>query len=390
MDNEIPPGSQPSGPTPPPVPPIAPPPPYYSPPPVLRPLTPQRRSSGGKGWMIVAIVLAVMLGFTLLGKVALSSVGASVGGVHAGKRGGVHALQPVMLEHNGASHDIMVIDVDGVITSQGADGAGRSLVDLIEEQLEIAKDSKRIKAVILKVNSPGGEVLASDDIYNLIVQFQEDSEKPVVAAMGALAASGGYYVSAPCRWIVANKLTITGSIGVIMSGYNFRGLMDKVGIHPEVFKSGKFKDMLSSTKSPEEVLPEERAMVMGLIMETYGQFTNIVATGRAGAYDASDSKGRKLVSNWADYADGRILTGTQAYELGFVDELGNFDAAVKATLKLADLEEANLVTYRMPFDLSNLFRLFGKTEATTVKIDLGVEGLKLKKGHLYFMAPTVL
>src|SRR4029079_10112350 len=101
-----------------------------------------------------------------------------------------------------------------------------------------------VKAVILKIDSPGGEVMASDDISRALVQFQEKHKKPVIASSRVLAASGGYYVAAPCRWIVANELTITGSIGVILSSLNYRGLMDKVGIEPVVFKSGKFKDML--------------------------------------------------------------------------------------------------------------------------------------------------
>jgi protease-4 len=391
MDNENPPGSH--GSTPPPVPPV--PPVSYRPPPVLRPGTPPRpaarNANPGRGWMIIAIILAVLLGLSFL-----ANIGGSISHGVATAHRGAHksGLMPVYLEQNNAKSDVMVIDVDGVITSQSLDSAGHNLVDLIRDQLEIATDSDRIKAVILKVDSPGGEVLASDDIANLIADFQEDSGKPVVAQMNSLAASGGYYISAPCRWIVANKLTITGSIGVIMSGYNYRGLMDKIGLKPEVFKSGKFKDMLSSSKAEDEILPEERAMVMSLIMETYGQFTNVVADGRGAAYASSegDNTGQALVANWTDYADGRILSGTQAYELGLVDELGNFETAVERALSLAGIQDANLVAYRLPFDLGSLFRIFGETRAkpATVKIDLGLESLKLKKGQLYFMTPTVL
>ncbi len=110
--------------------------------------------------------------------------------------------------------------------------------------------------------------------------------------MGSLAASGGYYVSAPCDWIVANELTITGSIGVIMEGFNYRGLMDKIGVRPEVFKSGKFKDMLSPTKSPEETSPEEVQMVQHLIDETFAQFKGVVADGRHAAFHNSKQSGQ--------------------------------------------------------------------------------------------------
>lgn len=342
--------------------------------------------------MILAIVLALLLGLSFLGNLGSAVLGGASGHtMSGGSRGG---LMPVYVENNRARHDIMLIDVDGVITSQAFDSSGNNLVDLIEDQLEIAADSDRIQAVILKVNSPGGEVLASDDIATLITNFQDTTGKPVIAQMNSLAASGGYYISAPCRWIVANKLTITGSIGVIMSGYNYRGLMDKIGLRAEVFKSGKFKDMLSGTKTEEEILPGEREMVMDLVMETYGQFTNIVATGREAAYAASDAEntGQELVSNWAEFADGRILSGTKAHELGLVDELGNFDTAFERALKLANLDDANLVAYRLPFDLGSLFRIFGESEAksATVKIDLGLDALKLKKGQLYFIAPTSL
>src|SRR5205814_8019240 len=133
--------------------------------------------------------------------------------------------------------------------------------------------------VLLKVDSPGGEVLASDDIYRAIKDFQSHSRKPVVASMGSLAASGGYYISSPCRWIVANELTITGSIGVIMSSWNYRGLMDKVGLRPEVYKSGKFKDMLSGSKKEEEITPEEKEMVQKLVNDTFGKFKSVVSEG---------------------------------------------------------------------------------------------------------------
>ena len=330
------------------------------------------------------------------GVFALALVGSVLGSGPAtmGGHGGRHGLIMNTIDDQGASDEILVIELSGVIMGGSIDGHGRSIVELVKQQLEIAKERKRVKAVILRVDSPGGEVMPSDDIAELVTAFQEESKKPVIAQMGSVAASGGYYVSAPCRWIVANKLTITGSIGVIMSGYNFRGLMDKVGVRPEVFKSGKLKDMLSSSKKEEEILPEEREIVMNMIMETYGAFTNVVAAGRARSAAANKGEGkgegRTLSDGWASFADGRILTGNQAYELGFVDELGNFDTAVKRAKTLANIDEANLIQFQAPFDLGSLFRIFGQTETKTLKIDLGVETLKLKKGYLYFMMPTAL
>jgi protease-4 len=271
---------------------------------------------------------------------------------------------------------------------------------VIRDQLKAAAKDSDVKAVILKVDSPGGEVLASDEIYKEIENFQKKTHKPVVASMGTLAASGGYYISAPCRWIVANELTITGSIGVIMHGYNYRGLMNKIGLKPEVFKSGKFKDMLSGEKEtdPEKVTPaeakelaQERQMVQGLINETYDRFKTIVKKGRATAHKENGNDGRELAEDWADYADGRVMSGKQAYDLGFVDELGNFSKAIERTETLSNISgKATLVEYQKPFDISLLFRLLGKGESQTLKVDFAGVAPKLKAGLLYYILPTVL
>jgi protease IV len=299
-------------------------------------------------------------------------------------------LEEAIFENNHSKHKIALLDVSGLISSEAWDRSGINLVELIADQLRLAADDDAVKAVVLRVDSPGGEVLASDEIYRAISDFQKDCKKPVVASMGGLAASGGYYVSAPCQWIVANELTITGSIGVIMHSYNYRGLLTKVGVRPEVFKSGKFKDMLSGEKSEDEILPEEKQMVQSLIDETFERFKKVVAEGRKYAHEENDGKGRKLADNWRDFADGRVLSGRQAYELGFVDELGNLDTAVKRARELAAISDANLVQYVRPFDLGNLFRLFGETDGRALKIDLGVQLPKLQVGRLYFLSPTVL
>src|SRR6185369_12677524 len=294
-------------------------------------------------------------------------------------------------ETQSTDNKVAIIPVEGLIMSEGL-GDG-NLVNFISDQFKMAANDKDVKAVVLKVNSPGGEVLASDDIYSLIKKFQKESHKPVVASMGSLAASGGYYVSAPCQWIVANELTITGSIGVIMHGYNFRGLMDKVGVRPEVFKSGKFKDMLSPDKKAEEITEEERELIQSMVNETFDKFKSIVREGRAFALKKNKSGAdgaRVLVDNWEQFADGRILSGKDAVRHGFVDELGNFDVAVSRARKLCGIKDADLVQYQQPFDLSDIFGLFGQTESRAIKIDLGIDTPKLKLGHLYFLCPLVV
>jgi protease-4 len=146
--------------------------------------------------------------------------------------------------------------------------------------------------------------------------------------------------------------------------------------------------MLSGSREPESMTQEERDMVQSLINETYGKFTNVVATGRAAAHDMNRSKGRALTEGWPEYADGRILSGTEALRLGFVDELGTFDDAVKRAQDIAHISHANLIEYQRRFDLSDFLQLFGKTDSKAIKIDLGLDPPKLRAGYLYFLSPT--
>ncbi len=345
---------------------------------------PARKSTG---WKIFAIILIVVLLFSLLLNF-VHLIGAAGG---KGSRASGPRLEEATIKDNGSANKIVVVPIEGVITGQPVDG-GFSMVTVIKEELKRARDDRDVKAVILKVDSPGGEVLASDEIANAVREFEKPKDgkpgKPVIVSMGSLAASGGYYVSAPSEWIVANELTITGSIGVIMSGYNYRGLLDKIGVRPQVFKSGKFKDMLSGSKSQEEITPEEKQMVQNLIDETFAKFKGVVRKGRDAAYDSNDHTGSKLSSDWEDYADGRILSGTEAKRLGFVDELGDFETALSRARTIASISDADVVQYQPQFDLSNLFHLFGKSDAKAVKVDIGVDMPQLHAGYMYFLSPT--
>jgi protease-4 len=341
--------------------------------------------------MVDAIILLVLLGFSLLGNLTQFVSNAFSSSFNRGFKTSTARqvgprLDEVTLEDNDSKYKIAVVTVDGIITSHTADPAGNNMVDVIKAQLDRAAKDSRVKAVILRVDSPGGEVMASDDINKLIVKFQADSRKPVICSMGSLAASGGYYISAPCRWIVANELTITGSIGVIMHGYNYRGLMDKVGLAPMTYKSGKFKDMLSPDRSTNDIPPEEHAMVQGLIDETYQKFKSVVSDGRKQAHDKNAKEGKTLADDWADYADGRVVSGTQALNLGFVDELGDFDDAVNRTKKIAHIADANLVEYRERYDISDFLSMFGQSGAAhDIRLDLGLDIPKLRAGCMYFL-----
>jgi len=349
--------------------------------------------------MITSIILAVLLlfsGLIIIGQAVVHSFSFNHNFKTASAREVGPKLEECILEDNDSQNKIAVITVNGVISGHDYDDNGNNQVDVIKAQLDRASDDRHVKAVILKVDSPGGEVLASDDIYKAIRDFQTDEPnengkpgrkgKPVICSMGSLAASGGYYISSGCRWIVANELTITGSIGVIMHGYNYRGLMDKVGVAPMTFKSGKFKDMLSGEREPSEIPAEERAMVQNLIEETYGRFTNVVAEGRSAAHAINKKEGAALAEDWADYADGRVVSGSQALDLGLVDELGDFDDTVDRAMDITHLKSVNLVEYRERYDLSNFLSMFGQSsKAHDIKLDLGVEAPKLHAGLMYFL-----
>ena len=379
-------------------------PPPLTPPPVIAPPPPSKPRKSW-GWMIFAIILLVLLFISLSGNL-MQFVSHAIGSGFG--RGSFRTsmmrevgprLDECLIEDHDADYKIAVVRIDGIITDHAVDQEGNTMVDVIKAQLDRAKEDKRVKAVILKVDSPGGEVMASDEISKAIAHFQSDEPgvagkpvrrgKPVVCSMGSMAASGGYYISAPSRWIVANEMTLTGSIGVLLHTWNYRGLMDKVGLAPVIYKSGRFKDMLSGERSTNEIPAEERLMVQGLIDETYQQFKSVVAEGRKHAHEKNKAEGRPLATNWVDYADGRVLSGTEAFKHGFVDELGDFDDAVNTTRKIAGIHDANLVEYRERYDISEFLRLIGQSEsAHDIKLDLGLEMPKLQAGQLYFLSPT--
>lgn len=338
--------------------------------------------------MILSIFLFLALGLSLLLNLGALSSKLLGGSGHRYSYEVGPKVQEVLVKDSPSSQKIAVIELSGIISGQATDPGGFGLVEVIKAQLKRAEDDPRVRAVVLKLDTPGGEVLASDEINRAVADFQEKSDKPVIGSMATMAASGGYYVAAACRWIVANELTLTGSIGVIMQSYNYRGLMDKIGLHPEVYKSGKFKDMLSGSRPPENVDPEERRMLQNLIDQTYERFRDVVQKGRSRSRESNNDESRALVDDWKNYADGRVFSGKEAYQLGFVDELGSFEDAVKRARQIAGISEADLVQYQQVYDISDLFRLFGRSEQTKLKVDLGFEMPKLRSGTPYYLCPA--
>lgn len=214
---------------------------------------------------------------------------------------------------------VAVIEVKGVIAN---------VRETIENLAEFSRDES-VKAVVLRIESPGGGVSSSQELYKEIGRTAK--QKPVVASMGSVAASGGYYIAAAAQKIYANPGTITGSIGVILQFTNFEELFRKIGFRMEIVKSGVYKDVGNPSR---EMTPEERAYLQEMIDNVHQQFVRDVAQGR-----------RMQVEKVQEVADGRIFTGEQAKELGLVDELGNLKDAIDAAAKMAAIEGEPKVIY---------------------------------------------
>jgi protease-4 len=229
---------------------------------------------------------------------------------------------------------VAIIDVDGIIMNVRSSGIlsdGENPVSIFREKLDAAADDKRVKAVVLRINSPGGAVTASDMMYQDLLNFRKDTGKPVVACMMDTAASGAYYLAMACDRVYAHPTTVTGSIGVIMSLYNATGLLSKLGVASDPIKSGPIKDIGNPARA---MTPEERAILQGMVNNFYGQFVHVVAKGR----NLPEDKVKKL-------ADGRIYTGQEAKKLGLVDEVGYLEDALHTALDMAGIQDAKVVAY---------------------------------------------
>ena len=231
---------------------------------------------------------------------------------------------------------IALINLDGVILDKapvGGLGFSEEVVSArkIKKTLsEIAGDGA-VRALLLRVNSPGGSAAASEEIYREILDFKARYRLPVVAYFSDLAASGGYYVAMPADKIVANPSAITGSIGVIISYLNFGDLAEKYGVKSVVYKSGKHKDLLSEFREPDD---EERLILQGVVEDSFDNFVGVVA------------RGRKMERSAVGVlADGRVFSAAGAKDAGLVDEIGTFEDAVTLTRSLAGIKEARVIEF---------------------------------------------
>lgn len=218
-----------------------------------------------------------------------------------------------VLHRDSSMHEkIALIKIEGPIIQS------KSIVDEIKEYSK----NRQIKAIVIRIESPGGGVVPSQEIYEEVKRAA--SIKQVIVSMGSVAASGGYYIASPASKIVANPGTITGSIGVIMEIPNMQGLMDKIGIKTEVIKSGRYKDMASVFRG---IGKEQRKILQEMLDNVHEQFINAVASGR-----------KMPVEKVVELADGSIYSGAQALKHGLVDELGTLEDSIRIAASMSGIK----------------------------------------------------
>ena len=262
---------------------------------------------------------------------------------------------------------VLLVDVSEVIT----DTPSRRAFGLVEEpstlarvqsELKRAAEDDRIRALVLRINSPGGGATASDQIYSEIVRFKRERNVPVIAALGDLAASGGYYVACAGDRIVAHPTTVTGSIGVILMNLNLEGLLGKVGVRNETYKAGSHKDLLSPFRG---ATPEERKIVQAILDTMHARFISVVRESRPGL-DAA---------RVPQLTDGRIFDAPQAVAAGLVDEIGDLRHAIGLAERAAGIEKARVVMYhRMSEARDNIYSSAGglPAQVNIMPVDLGM------------------
>ncbi len=280
----------------------------------------------------------------------------------------------VVLFPGSKNSKIVVIPLTGTIGFSQTNPLGNSMVEDLKEAFLQAGADPDVKAVVVSVDSPGGEVTASDAIYHSLQTLAK--KKPVIYYMNSMGASGAYYAACGASWIMCSPTTFTGSIGVIISTLNYRDLLGKIGLQAVIFKSGKFKDMLNPAR---EMTPEEKNYVQQLVMQTYDRFLHVVATSR--------HLDPETLRNGV--ADGRVLSGEDAYRDKLVDGLGYIEDAYNKAKELSGAKNASIVNYKAQFSFSRFFHLLSESTVPQIRIELPQGFRALEPGRLYLI-PSIL
>ncbi|MCR4319830.1 MAG: signal peptide peptidase SppA [Candidatus Brocadiaceae bacterium] len=256
---------------------------------------------------------------------------------------------------------VLIVEISGIISEEEKRGIASlsgepDMVARIKEELKTAAKDKHVKAVILRINSPGGTVTASDMIYHEIEQFKKKTNNKVVACIMDLGASGGYYVAVSADRIVAHPTTVTGSIGVIMLNLSVEGLLQKIGVKDTSIKTGEHKDMGSPLKT---MTDEERKIFQGVLDNMYERFLSVIEENRK---ELTREKLRSL-------ADGRIYTAQQALEYGLIDQIGYLDEAITLAKQEAGLTKARVIIYHRPGAYkNNIYSQLSNSSFSTINL----------------------
>ncbi len=361
--------------------------PGHPPPPPPPPQIIIQEKSRGNGCLWAAVLL---LGLGLIACLLLALAGAGLSGmgdISALEKMGAPKKLPKLHEslvQEGTAKGpdrIVQIDLDGIISSgaieSGLLGKRESMVESIKRQLAQAKNDSKVKAILLRINSPGGEVTASDTLYAAVKDVAKT--KPVIVYMDSIAASGGYYIACGASKIVASETTLTGSIGVIMEGMSYYGLFEKIGMASNTFTSGKFKDTLSGARPMRQ---DEREYIQGLVDKMYQRFVAIVA-------DARKVPVAELTSG---VADGRVMTGAEAAGAKLVDQVGYIEDAY--ALARADGKAPGAAIIRYNREPSSVFDLLTMESRVNQRVELKLPGAEalpnLSPGRFYYLPPAWL
>ena len=310
---------------------------------VYDPYPKKKKGSGWKVFFGIVLVLSILAnGFMLI---AMIGMGAVLAGSGASGDDGV--TEKVLFDGPHTSK-IAVINIEGVI--------GAEMSDWVHRQIKAAENDDNVKALIVRIDSPGGGVSSSDQIHYYISQFKEHTGKPVLAFMQSIAASGGYYSAVACDEIMAEPTVITGSIGVIMNHLVIKDLLEqKLGINPVTLKSGKRKDWPSMFN---ETTDEEKQYLMDrVITPAYDRFVDLVAQGRGTVLNEAQIR---------ELADGSIYTAQQAVDNKLIDEIGYLEDAVRRTMQMARVADAKVVTYE---ELFSFWSMLGAQSKSKINLE---------------------
>jgi protease-4 len=330
------------------------------------------------GCLIAALVLALGLSvsFNLIQLVTLI-------GSESGLTKEVETLNETLVTkgQGDAPSKIVHLDLEGIISSMSANGfleQALPSVDGIKRALDQAVTDQEVKAIVLRVNSPGGEVTASDIIYHAVKKAA--AKKPIVVYMDSVAASGGYYVACGATKVIASETTLTASIGVIMESMNYHELFGKVGLGSQTFTSGAFKDTLSGARPMRE---DEKVYVQALVNEMYDRFLGIVSEAR--------KLPKEVLRNTV--ADGRVVTGRQALVAKLVDQIGYIEDAYALAKELGKAPEASVVKYHSAPTFLDALGVSAHHLHAPAKIELDLTGgaiTKLQPGMMYYLPGSYL